>query len=105
MPVSPTMVFFLFVAAQAAAPADIDLRASVRARSLTIEKHGTASVQVTADGQNVVSVEAPKADGRKRINNPVINVNIQARIADPRLATRPETRGRTGPDRTDFFIQ
>lgn len=85
------MVIFLFVAAQAASPADIELRATVRARSMTIEKQGNAQVQVTADGQNIVSVEAPKANGRKRINNPVVNVNIEARIADPRFVIQPET--------------
>lgn len=84
------MVLFLIVAAQAAAPADIEFQATVRARSLTIEKQGTASLQVTADGQNLVSIEAPKAEGKKRINNPVINVNIEARIADPRSAPQPE---------------
>ena len=79
------MVFFLF-ALQAASPPDIEFRATVRARSVTIEKAGSAEVEVTAGGQNVVSIEGPRANGKKRLNNPVFNVNIEARIADPRGA-------------------
>ncbi len=77
------MMFVLLMALQAASPPDIELRATVRARTLAIEKSGTAQVNVTADGQNVASIQGPKANGRKRIANPVFNVDIQARIADP----------------------
>lgn len=80
------MIAVLLFALQAASPPDIELRATVRARSLTIEKAGSAKVDVTADGQNVVSIEGPKANGRKRIANPVFNVDIEARIADPQAA-------------------
>ena len=93
------MVLFLFVAAQAAAPADIEFHATVKARSLTIQKQGTAELRVTADGQNLVSVEAPRANGRKRISNPVINVDIEARIADPGAARQPETAPTNEPQR------
>lgn len=93
------MGLFLLVAAQAVAPADIELRATVRARSLTIQKYGTAELKVTADGQNVVSIEAPKANGRKRINKPVINVDIEARIADPGSARPPERPPTNEPQR------
>ncbi len=64
-------------------PPDIELRATVRARSLTIEKQGDARVSVTGNGRNLVDVEAPRANGRKTIRNPEIKVNIEARIADP----------------------
>lgn len=84
------MVTFLLLALQAATPPDIELRANVRARTLIIENAGRASVTVTAGGQNVVSIEGPKANGRKRINNPVYEVNIEARVADPQVAPQPE---------------
>ena len=77
------MMLALLIALQAAPPADIEFHATVRARSLTIEKAGTAEVTVTANNQNIVSIEGPEANGRKRIANPVFTVEIQARIADP----------------------
>lgn len=83
------MIAVLLFALQAAPPADIELRATVRARSLTIEKAGTARVDVHSDGRNLVSVEGPKANGRKRIANPAFTVDIQARIADPSQAPPP----------------
>jgi hypothetical protein len=64
-------------------PADIELRARVTARSLTIEKKGEARVTVMGNGQNVVDVRAPKANGRTRIANPAVTVDIEARVADP----------------------
>lgn len=85
------MMIFLLLGLQAATPPDIELRANVRARTLIIEKAGRASVTVTAGGQNVVSIEGPKANGRKRINNPVYQVNIEARVADPQVAPQSET--------------
>jgi hypothetical protein len=93
------MVLFLFVAAQAAAPADIEFHATVKARSLTIQKQGTAELRVTAGGQNVISVEAPKANGKGRINNPIINVDIEARIADPGSARQVEGPPTNEPQR------
>ena len=85
------MIVHLFLALQATAPADIEIRASVRARALTIEKAGEAKVSVTADGRNLVSIEAPKASGRKQVANPVIKVDIEARIADPRGDPQPQS--------------
>lgn len=80
---------------QAAAPLpDIEFRATVRARSLTIEKHGEARLTLSADGRNVVDVQAPRADGRKRIANPVVTVNVEARIADP---TNPKDQSQARP--------
>lgn len=79
-------MLILLLALQAASPPDIELRATVRARSLTIEKSGTAEVRVNANGRNIMAIEGPKANGRARIANPVFNVNIEARIADQQAA-------------------
>lgn len=73
-------------------PADIKFRANITARSLTIQKQGDVRLDLTANGRNVVDVQAPKANGRKTISNPVITVNVEARIADPAgLEQPPET--------------
>ena len=79
------MTLLLLMALQAASPPDIEFRATVRARSLVIEKAGNAQVRVTG-GEELVAIEGPKANGRKRINNPVFNVDIEARIAAPQGA-------------------
>ena len=73
----------------AASAPDIAFNATIRARSLTIEKQGTARLTVTADGENVVDIQAPKANGRKRIANPEIKIKVEARIADPGAARPP----------------
>lgn len=96
------IAMILFQAASpAAAPAgqpDIELQARVRARSLTIQKRGDASLTIHTDpdgGDNLVEVQAPKANGRKTIRNVDITLRAEANIADPaqnRLAletTRP----------------
>ena len=74
---------------QAAAPQagnapDIQLQARVHARSLTIQKRGDASLTLHTepDGGNILDVQAPKA-GRKTIRNVDINLDAEARIADP----------------------
>lgn len=85
------MVITLLAMLQAAAsPADIELRATVRARSLVIEGKGDANLTITANGQNVIDIRAPEANGRKRISNPVVHVNVEARIADPKLPQEPK---------------
>ena len=50
---------------------------------------------MTADGRNVVAVEGPKANGRKRIDKPAYRVDIEARIADP--AAAPGTKKQPVP--------
>ena len=74
----------LIIALQAAAP-DIELNAHVRAKSVTIEKQGDASLTVRTDpeGANLVDVRAPKANGRKRLRNVEATVRAEARIAEP----------------------
>lgn len=80
------MIAVLLFALQAASPPDIEFHATVRARSLTIEKAGKAEVNVTAGEQNLVSIKGPPVSGRKRVANPVFNVNIEARLVDPQAA-------------------
>jgi hypothetical protein len=74
----------LLLQASATLP-DIELNANVRARSVTIEKQGNASLAVTTEpsGGNVVDVQAPKANGRKSLRNIEVKLRAEARIADP----------------------
>lgn len=75
----------MLLLAQAATFPDIELDARVRARSLTIERQGDASLTLRADpdGGTVVNVDAPKADGRKTIRNLDVTVHAKASIAGP----------------------
>ena len=77
-------LLFLLQAGAAQAP-DIELFAHARARSVTIEKQGNASLTVRAepDGGNVVDVRAPKANGRKTLRNVKVDIHAEARIAEP----------------------
>lgn len=75
---------------------DIELSAQVRARSVTIEKRGDASLTVSSsgDGGNLVDVRAPKANGRKTLRNVEVNVRAEARIGQsPRFDAQDETAG------------
>ena len=84
------MIAVVLALLQAASPpADLEFHATVRARSLTIEKQGEARLTLNADGRNVVDVQAPKANGRKTIPNPVVTVNVEARIRDPAAPADP----------------
>lgn len=87
------MFAVLFLLLQSATPpADIGLRATVKARSLTIQKQGDVELSLTTKGRNVIDIRAPKANGRKTIPNPEITVNVEARIADPNAPPQvPET--------------
>jgi hypothetical protein len=83
----------LLLLAQAAPPQsapDIALNATIRARQVTIEKQGNASLIVTTspDGGNVVDVRAPKADGRRELRDVEVKVRAEARIVDPAQAPR-----------------
>jgi hypothetical protein len=80
----------------ATAMPDIELSARVRARSITIEKQGDASLTVTTspDGGNLVDVRAPKANGRKTLRNVEVNVRAAARIGD-RAAASPNNPSQT----------
>jgi hypothetical protein len=94
------MINFLFLLQATAAQApDIELFARARARSVTTEKQGNASLTVRTepDGGNVVDVRAPKANGRKTLRNVEVDVRAEARIAGPGRTPQnnpeqPETR-------------
>lgn len=90
----------LFILQSTSVPPDIQLNARVQARSVTIEKHGNASLTVSTkpDGGNLVDVRAPKANGRKTLRNVDVNVRAEARIAAPEAAPQKEqTEAATAP--------
>ena len=83
------MIFLLLLQAASSQLPDISIGATVRARSLTIEKKGDARLSIGTSpdgGGNVVQVEAPRANGRRRIDNVDVHVLAEARIADPAAA-------------------
>ena len=77
------MLFALLLQTAPATVPDIQLRARVTAKSVTIEKKGEASVRVWAspDGGSLVDVRAPRAGGRKTLRNVTITVDAKASIA------------------------
>lgn len=85
------LAILLLLQSSTGAPPDVSLHAQVRARQLTVEKTGEAHLQVIVDppGRKVVEIEAPQANGRKTIDNPVIKVNVEGRIADPAQRAEP----------------
>lgn len=89
------MLISLLMAQAAVQLPDIQLKATVRARSLTIVKQGEASLAIRTEpeGPDLVDVRAPKANGRKTIRNVAVDVNAEAHIADPNL-------NRTGTETT-----
>lgn len=80
----------LLILAQAAPPPDIELDIRASARSVRIERSGEASLEVRAGPDSVVAVEAPDAEGRRRLRNVEIRVKAEARIADPAARPRPQ---------------
>jgi hypothetical protein len=91
-------MLLLALALQTAAP-DIELRADVRARQVTIEKQGDARLTVTTspEGANLVDVQAPRANGRKTLRNVNVSVRAEARIADPSASAEIRTGSETTP--------
>lgn len=81
------MLLALLLAQAATSLPDIEINATVRARSLTIQKRGDAHLTIRAEpeGANVVDVQAPRANGRKTIRNVAVDVRAEARIADPAI--------------------
>lgn len=90
------MLLLLLLQASTPAP-DIELNATVRARQVTIEKKGDASLTVHTEpeGGNIVDVRAPKANGRKTLKNVRVNVRAEARIGGPQQPGQapPENNG------------
>jgi len=79
-------MFVALLLLQAAAP-DIELHATLRARSVSIQKRGEATLIVRTQpdgGDNLVAVAAPKANGRKTMRNVAVTVRAKAHIADPK---------------------
>jgi len=79
-------ILILLQAATSQRLPDVELNARVRARSVTIEKQGNASLTVSTSpdgGGNIVDVGAPKANGRRTLRNVEVGVRAEARIADP----------------------
>lgn len=79
------MLYLLLQTAPVPQTPDIELRAHVTAKSVTIEKHGEASLTVRAspDAGSAVKIEAPRANGRKTIKNVSVDVDAKAVIAPP----------------------
>ncbi len=67
----------------------IQFKAHVKARSLTIEKRGDVSLEVTGNGRKVVAVEAPDVNGRAVIPNPVIDFDAKVYLEDPQNSAEP----------------
>jgi hypothetical protein len=88
------MIMLVAIFLQAAQQPDIELNANVRAKSVTIEKQGNAqlSISTSPEGENVVDVQAPKANGQKTLRNVQVEVRAHGRIADP---------GQTPPNNPD----
>ena len=84
-------MLFLFALQAVATLPDIELKARVQARQVTIEKRGEARLTVSAapDAGSVVDVRAPRANGRKTLRNVDVTVAAEARIGDP---TAPSQR-------------
>ncbi|HEX8064745.1 MAG TPA: hypothetical protein VF535_16225 [Allosphingosinicella sp.] len=71
--------------AQSAVPPqapDIELNLSLRARSVSIERKGEASLEVRGDGPgNRVDVKVePKAEGRTELRNVTVDVHAEASV-------------------------
>jgi len=81
------------VSQPAATPPDIELNVRAQVREVRIERQGEASLEVSGP-DSVVRVEAPRAEGRRRLRNVTVAVDAEARIADPRQNREaPETPG------------
>ena len=80
-----TLTLLFLLQASPTQTADIELFAKARARSVTIEKQGNASLTVRAepDGGSAVDVRSPKANGRRTLRNVEVDVHAEARIAGP----------------------
>lgn len=81
------MLLSLLLAQGATSLPDIEINTTIRARSLTIQQRGDASVTIRSEpeGANLVDVQAPKANGRATIRNVAVDVRAEARIADPQV--------------------
>ena len=76
------LLLILAQAAVATAP-DIELHATIDAKSVRIEKQGTAklAVQASPDAGSLVKVEAPKANGAKTLHDVHVTVDAAAKLS------------------------
>ena len=84
------LLLILVQAAEPASAPDIELDVRATARSVRIERSGEASLRVQGGEGSLVDVEAPDANGRRRLRNVQVRVKAEARIADPAEAPRPQ---------------
>jgi hypothetical protein len=86
-------MIIVLLAVQAAVLPDISLHATVKARSLHIEEHGEAKLEVRADPDagSLVKVEAPKANGAATLRNVTVNIDAEARIGKKAEAVETDT--------------
>jgi hypothetical protein len=84
------MLALTLLLAQAAAP-DLQLSARVQAREVTIERKGSARLEVRAspDAGSKVESNAPAAGDGRRLRNVDVRVDAEARIGG---ATAPQER-------------
>ncbi len=76
-------MLILLLAAQSAVSPDIQLRATVDARSVKVEQRGETRLEVHADPDagSLVKVEAPRADDARVLRNLWVALDAEARIA------------------------
>jgi uncharacterized protein (DUF58 family) len=89
------LLLLLLQAEPAAAKPDIELGIQLRARSVTIEKKGEASLRVRGEGPGNsvdVSVE-PKAEGRTELRNVRVDIHAAASVEQ---GVKIETSAETG---------
>ncbi|HEY0414357.1 MAG TPA: hypothetical protein VGD66_14575 [Allosphingosinicella sp.] len=79
------MLFLLLLQAASPAP-DIELNVHARARQVTIEQQGRATLQVHAEPDGGSRAEAkvrPQAQGRRQLRNVTVDIHAEASLADP----------------------
>lgn len=78
------MLMLAILALQAAVLPDVSLKATVDARSLTVEQRGAARLDVVAspDAGSLVKVVAPPVNGRRTTRDVRVEVDAEARIAN-----------------------
>ena len=83
-------MMLLLLLQAAAPPADIELDIRADIRDVRIERSGEASLEVRGGEDSIVVVEAPAADGRRRMRNVAVRIKAEARIAPPEAPAQPQ---------------
>lgn len=89
------------VAADAAPPPDIELRAHVEARSVKIEQSGTARLELHADPgvAEPVAVKRSAPNGQSRYRNLTIDLHAAARLTGPAASAQTSVTTSQGEPR------